>query len=58
MGIGYACSATFARSGAKVVIVDINAEIGQRAVSAIEAEGGQRSLHAPTSGPPKMLRRW
>lgn len=40
-GIGYACSATLARRGAKVLLADIDSEQGKRAVSKIEAEGGQ-----------------
>jgi NAD(P)-dependent dehydrogenase (short-subunit alcohol dehydrogenase family) len=39
-GIGYACSAVFARGGARIVIADINEEIGNRAVSDINASGG------------------
>lgn len=39
-GIGYACAATFARGGAKVVVADISQEIGDRAVAGIKAAGG------------------
>jgi len=35
-GIGYACSITLARCGARVVNAGINAEIRQRAVSTIQ----------------------
>lgn len=41
MGIGYACSATLARGGAKVLMADVNEEVGNRAVSDIKAEGGE-----------------
>ncbi|MEO8285975.1 MAG: glucose 1-dehydrogenase [Chloroflexota bacterium] len=40
-GIGYACSATLARGGARVVIADIDEEVGTRAVSDLKLEGGE-----------------
>jgi NAD(P)-dependent dehydrogenase (short-subunit alcohol dehydrogenase family) len=40
-GIGNACALTLARGGAKIVLADVNAEIGQRRVAEIEKEGGQ-----------------
>jgi len=40
-GIGFACSVTLARGGARVVIADINEQSGSRAVSDITREGGQ-----------------
>lgn len=39
-GIGRASSLMFAREGARVVIIDINAEAGQETVGMIKAEGG------------------
>ena len=38
-GIGYACSTTLAQAGAKLVIADINDELGNRVVSEIKANG-------------------
>src|SRR5215218_4664356 len=46
-GIGYACSATLARGGARVLIADINEEVGNRAVSDIKAEGAE-AIFVPT----------
>src|SRR5438876_12110840 len=46
-GIGFACSVTLARGGARVVIADINEELGSRAVSDITREGGQ-AIFTPT----------
>jgi NAD(P)-dependent dehydrogenase (short-subunit alcohol dehydrogenase family) len=43
-GIGFACSVTLARGGARVVIADINEESGNRAVSGITREGGQATF--------------
>ncbi len=39
-GIGAACSTTFARGGAKVVVADLNEELGNGLVSEIKAIGG------------------
>jgi NAD(P)-dependent dehydrogenase (short-subunit alcohol dehydrogenase family) len=39
-GIGEACVLTFARGGAKVVIVDLNGELGEKAVTAVKQAGG------------------
>jgi NAD(P)-dependent dehydrogenase (short-subunit alcohol dehydrogenase family) len=41
MGIGYACSATLARGGAKIVVADVNEEVGNRAVADLKAAGGE-----------------
>ena len=40
-GIGLACSEVFARGGARVVIADINEEVGNRAISDIKGAGGE-----------------
>ncbi|MGZ3682165.1 MAG: SDR family NAD(P)-dependent oxidoreductase, partial [Ktedonobacterales bacterium] len=39
-GIGEACVLTFARGGANVLIVDINAELGEKVVAAAKQAGG------------------
>ncbi len=39
-GIGRASSLMFAREGARVAIIDINADAGQETVDMIRAEGG------------------
>jgi NAD(P)-dependent dehydrogenase (short-subunit alcohol dehydrogenase family) len=36
-GIGYACAITLARGGARLVIADLNEELGSRVVSDIKA---------------------
>jgi NAD(P)-dependent dehydrogenase (short-subunit alcohol dehydrogenase family) len=38
-GIGYACSTTLAHGGAKLVVADLNEEVGNRVVSEIKANG-------------------
>ena len=38
-GIGEACVLTFARSGAKVVVVDLNSELGAKTVAAVKEAG-------------------
>ena len=40
-GIGLASAFTFAREGARVVIVDVNRDRGEQAVQKIIAEGGE-----------------
>jgi NAD(P)-dependent dehydrogenase (short-subunit alcohol dehydrogenase family) len=55
MGIGYACSATLARGGAKVVMADINAEIGDRAISDIHEEGGEAIFVRTDVGNPEEV---
>jgi NAD(P)-dependent dehydrogenase (short-subunit alcohol dehydrogenase family) len=40
-GIGEACVLTFARGGAKVAIVDLNRDLGERTVSAVKQAGGE-----------------
>ena len=39
-GIGEACVLTFARSSAKVLIADLNAELGEQTVAAARQAGG------------------
>lgn len=53
MGIGYACSATLARGGAKVLVADVNEEVGNRAVSDIKAEGGEAIFKRTDVGRPE-----
>ena len=49
-GIGEATAKVFAREGAKVAIVDVNDEGGQRVVSAIKEAGGEAMyIHADVS---------
>lgn len=43
-GIGFAGAAAFAREGAKVVIAEINEELGQRAESRIREQGGEATF--------------
>lgn len=40
-GIGEACALTFAEGGAKVAVVDVDAEKGEKVVEAIHDEGGE-----------------
>lgn len=40
-GIGYACSTTFAQGGARLVVADLNEELGNRVVSEIKANGSE-----------------
>lgn len=40
-GIGYACAATLAQGGAKVVVADISPETGDRAVADLKAAGAE-----------------
>lgn len=39
-GIGEACVLAFARDGAKVVVVDLNSELGEKTVTSIKQAGG------------------
>jgi len=39
-GIGEACVQAFARDGAKVVVVDLNSELGEKTVAAVKNAGG------------------
>lgn len=39
-GIGEACVLAFARDGAKVVVVDLNSELGEKTVAAVKNAGG------------------
>jgi NAD(P)-dependent dehydrogenase (short-subunit alcohol dehydrogenase family) len=39
-GIGEACVQAFARDGAKVVVVDLNSELGKKTVAAVKNAGG------------------
>ena len=46
-GIGRAAAQLFAREGAKVVVVDIDDEAGQRTVALVEESGGEATfVHA------------
>jgi NAD(P)-dependent dehydrogenase (short-subunit alcohol dehydrogenase family) len=40
-GIGRATSRIFAREGAKIVVVDIDREAGQKTVDLVEQDGGE-----------------
>ncbi len=40
-GIGEACVQAFARGGAKVAVVDLNSELGDKLVNSIQEEGGE-----------------
>src|SRR5262245_52999051 len=40
-GIGRATALTFAREGAKLVVVDLNADVGQQTVHMITEKGGE-----------------
>ncbi len=40
-GIGEACALTLARDGARVAVVDLNRELGEKTVAAIRAAGGE-----------------
>jgi NAD(P)-dependent dehydrogenase (short-subunit alcohol dehydrogenase family) len=55
-GIGLACSETFARGGASVVVADINEEIGNRAVASIKGNGGQAIFTRTDVGRPEDVR--
>lgn len=56
-GIGEACVLTFARGGANVLIVDINAELGQKVVAAAKQAGGDaRFISADVSDPSSVER--
>ncbi|MGZ3667101.1 MAG: SDR family NAD(P)-dependent oxidoreductase, partial [Ktedonobacterales bacterium] len=56
-GIGEACVLTFARGGANVLIVDINAELGEKVVAAAKQAGGDaRFISADVSDPASVER--
>lgn len=55
MGIGYACSTTLARGGARVVVADINGEIGERAISDIRTKGGDAIFVRADVGQPEEV---
>jgi NAD(P)-dependent dehydrogenase (short-subunit alcohol dehydrogenase family) len=55
MGIGYSCSETLARGGARVVIADINEAEGNRAVLDIKAEGGDAIFTRTDVGSPEAV---
>lgn len=51
-GIGEACVLTFARGGANVLVVDLNAELGEKVVTAAKQAGGDaRFVRADVSDP-------
>lgn len=49
-GIGAACAETFAREGARVMVVDFNSEGAERVAQAIRESGGQAFAHAADLG--------
>jgi NAD(P)-dependent dehydrogenase (short-subunit alcohol dehydrogenase family) len=51
-GIGYACSTTLARGGARLVVADLNEELGNRVVSEIKANGGDAIFTRTDVGQP------
>jgi NAD(P)-dependent dehydrogenase (short-subunit alcohol dehydrogenase family) len=51
-GIGYACSTTLARDGARLVVADLNEELGNRVVSEIKANGGDAIFTRTDVGQP------
>ncbi len=54
-GIGLACSELFARGGARVVIADINEEVGNRAVSDLKGAGGEAIFTRTDVGRPDSV---
>ncbi|MGE8941887.1 SDR family NAD(P)-dependent oxidoreductase [Leptospira interrogans] len=44
-GIGRACAERLAREGAKVVVADVNDDLGPKTVAAIKAAGGEATYH-------------
>jgi NAD(P)-dependent dehydrogenase (short-subunit alcohol dehydrogenase family) len=59
MGMGAATARVFAAAGARVIVSDINAELGQATAARIRADGGEASFvrtdvstpaHAEASG--------
>lgn len=55
MGIGFACSETLARGGAKVVVADINQEAGEKAAADIRTNGGQAIFTSVDVGDPGQV---
>lgn len=55
LGIGYACAAKLAGSGAKVVLADLNEESGLRAVEEIQGEGGEVVFTRVDVGQPEQV---
>ena len=51
-GIGYACSTTLARGGARLVVADLNEDLGNRVVSEINANGGDAIFSRTDVGKP------
>jgi NAD(P)-dependent dehydrogenase (short-subunit alcohol dehydrogenase family) len=51
-GIGYACAISFARGGARLVVADLNDELGNRVVSEITANGGDAIFTRTDVGQP------
>ncbi|MGH8914281.1 MAG: SDR family NAD(P)-dependent oxidoreductase [Acidimicrobiia bacterium] len=54
-GIGEACSLSFARSGAKVVVADYDELAGNRVVDAILAEGGEAAFVSVDVSKPEQV---
>jgi NAD(P)-dependent dehydrogenase (short-subunit alcohol dehydrogenase family) len=51
-GIGYACAITLARGGARLVVADLNEELGNRVVSEIKANGSDAIFTRTDVGQP------
>ena len=56
-GIGEACVFTFARGGAKVAIVDLNAELGEKTATAVRQSGGEAAFFKVDVTDPQAVER-
>ena len=56
-GIGEACVFTFARGGARVVIVDLNAELGEKTATAVRQNGGEAAFFKVDVTDPQAVER-
>src|SRR5438552_3169787 len=56
-GIGEACVLTFARGGANVLVVDINAALGEKVVAAAKQTGGDARFISADVGDPSSVER-
>ncbi len=54
-GIGEACALTFARGGAKVVVADLNEELGAKVVNAAKQAGGDARFVRADVGDPSSV---